>query len=85
MTQEPTDAPTPPPIPRPEAPSKKRPIMRRKGRDRRRELLVVLGILVVAFAMLTIWSYTTLSAENANLQSQLTALNTTHQEYVDTY
>jgi hypothetical protein len=85
MTQEPTDAPTPPPIPRPEAPSKKRPIMRRKGSDRRRELLVVLGILVAAFAMLTIWSYTTLSAENANLQSQLTALNTTHQEYVDTH
>ena len=84
MTQEPTDAPTPPPIPRPEAPSKKRPIMRRKGRDRRRELLVVLGILVVTFAMLAFWSYTTLSAENANLQSQLTALNTTHQEYVDT-
>lgn len=85
MTEEPIEAPTPSPIPRPEAPSKKRPIMRRKGRDRGRELLIVLGILVVALAMLTIWSYTTLSAENAELQTQLTALNTTHQEYVDTH
>ena len=85
MTEEPSEAPISPTIPRPEAPSKKRPIMRRKGRDRGRELLVVLGILVVALAMLTIWSYTTLSAENANLQSQLSALNTTHQDYVGTH
>jgi type II secretory pathway pseudopilin PulG len=85
MTEEPTEAPTPPPIPQPAAPSKKRPIMRRKGRDRGRELLVVLGILVVALAMLTIWSYTTLSSENTELQSQLTALNTTHHEYVATH
>jgi hypothetical protein len=85
MTEEPIDAPTPAPIPQPEAPSKRRPIMRRKKRDRGRELLVVLGVLVVALAMLTIWSYTTLSAENADLHSQLTALNTTHQAYVDTH
>ena len=85
MTEEPIEAPTPLPIPRPEAPSKKRPIMRRKGRDRGRELLVVLGILVVALAMLTIWSYTTLSANNAYLQSQLTTLNATHQAYVGTH
>jgi type II secretory pathway pseudopilin PulG len=85
MTEEHTDTPTPTPIPRPEAPSKKRPIMRRKHRDRGRELLVVLSVLVVALAILTIWSYSTLSTENANLQSQLTALNTTHQAYVDTH
>jgi hypothetical protein len=85
MTEEPSEAPTPPPVPRPEAPSKKRPIIRRKGRDRGRELLIILGVLVVALAILTIWSYTTLSAENAELQSQFTALNATHQAYVDTH
>jgi hypothetical protein len=59
--------------------------MRQKGRDRGREHLVVLGVLVVALAITTIWSYATLSTENASLHSQFTSLNTTHQAYVDTH
>ena len=85
MTEEPSKTPIPSPIPQSEAPSKKRPIMHRKGLDRRRELMIVLGVLVVALAIINIWSYMTMSTENANLRSELTNLNSTHQAYVDTH
>ena len=85
MTEEPSQTPTPSPIPQSEAPSKKRPLMRRKGLDRRRELMIILGVLVVVLAIVNIWSYMTMSTENANLQSELTHLNSTHTAYVDTH
>ena len=49
---------------------------------RRSSILIALVVLVIALVGLTAWSYTTLNGEIGTLQTQLTALNETHAQYV---